>query len=59
MSVADYFLKIDGIDGESQDSKHKNEIELLAYTFGAQQSGTAAIAAGWVRGRSVSTIFKS
>ena len=25
---ADYFLKIDGIDGESQDSKHTNEIQI-------------------------------
>ena len=24
----DYFLKIDGIEGESKDAKHKNEIEL-------------------------------
>ncbi|EIN7101542.1 type VI secretion system tube protein Hcp, partial [Salmonella enterica subsp. enterica serovar Anatum] len=25
----DIFLKIDGIDGESMDNKHKNEIEVL------------------------------
>jgi type VI secretion system secreted protein Hcp len=25
----DIFLKINGIDGESQDSSHKNEIEVL------------------------------
>ncbi|EAM9281593.1 type VI secretion system tube protein Hcp, partial [Salmonella enterica] len=24
----DIFLKIDGIDGESMDNKHKNEIEV-------------------------------
>jgi type VI protein secretion system component Hcp len=23
---ADYFLKIEGVDGESQDDKHKNEM---------------------------------
>ncbi|EAR4994616.1 type VI secretion system tube protein Hcp, partial [Salmonella enterica subsp. enterica serovar Typhimurium] len=26
----DIFLKIDGIDGESMDDKHKNEIEVLS-----------------------------
>jgi Type VI secretion system effector, Hcp len=28
------FLKIDGIDGESQDDKHKNEIQIGSYAFG-------------------------
>jgi len=36
----DWFLKIDGIDGESTDSKHSKEIEVLAYTFTISQSGT-------------------
>ncbi|PYY12453.1 MAG: type VI secretion system tube protein Hcp [Acidobacteria bacterium] len=36
--AVDYFLKIDGIDGESQDSKHKNEFQLLSYSFGASQA---------------------
>lgn len=40
MAQVDYFLKIDGIDGESGDSKHKNEIELQSWGFGATQSGT-------------------
>jgi len=40
MAQVDYFLKIDGIDGESQDSKHKNEIDLQSWGFGATQSGT-------------------
>jgi len=47
----DAFLKLTGIDGESQDSKHKNEIELLSYAFGAQQSGTAAIGGGLGSGK--------
>jgi type VI secretion system secreted protein Hcp len=34
-SVAvDYFLKIDGIPGESTDAKHKNEIQLEAFSWG-------------------------
>lgn len=35
------FLKIDGIDGESNDSKHKGEIEILSFNFGAAQPGLA------------------
>ena len=27
-AAADYFLKIEGVDGESQDDKHKGEIHL-------------------------------
>jgi type VI secretion system secreted protein Hcp len=33
MSV-DYFLKIDGISGESVDAKHKDEIQLEAFSWG-------------------------
>jgi len=40
MSQVDYFLKLDGIDGESADSKHKGEIDLQSWGFGATQSGT-------------------
>jgi|SRR5208282_5651198 len=40
MAQVDYFLKIKGIDGESQDSKHKGEIDLQSFSFGATQSGT-------------------
>jgi type VI secretion system secreted protein Hcp len=47
----DGFLKLAGIEGESQDSKHANEIELLSYQFGAQQSGTAAVGGGMGAGK--------
>lgn len=40
MAAVDYFLKIDGIDGESTDGKHKNEIDLESFSWGATQSGT-------------------
>jgi type VI secretion system secreted protein Hcp len=30
----DAFLKIDGIPGESSDDKHKNEIDVLSFSFG-------------------------
>ncbi len=41
-TASDYFLKLDGIQGESTDAKHKNEIELVSFTWGASQSGTGA-----------------
>jgi type VI secretion system secreted protein Hcp len=40
MAHVDYFLKIDGIDGESTDSKHKGEIELESWSWGATNAGT-------------------
>lgn len=50
-AATDYFLKIDGIEGESQDSKHKNEIELLSFNFGAQNGGTFAVGSGGGAGK--------
>lgn len=43
---ADMFLKIDGIEGESLDDKHKNEIELLSFSWGATQPGSAGHGGG-------------
>ena len=44
--AVDYFLKIDGIAGESRDSKHKDEIELQSFSWGAHQATPAAGAGG-------------
>ena len=41
MAAVDYFLKIDGIQGESTDAKHKGEIELQSFSWGAVQSAGA------------------
>src|SRR5687768_2918334 len=35
-AALDYFLHIEGVDGESQDDKHKNQIEILSYSWGAR-----------------------
>ncbi len=32
----DMFIKIDGIEGESLDASHKNEIEVLSWRWGQQ-----------------------
>jgi type VI secretion system secreted protein Hcp len=39
--AVDYFLKIDGIDGESKDAKHKNEIDIESFSLGESQVGTS------------------
>jgi type VI secretion system secreted protein Hcp len=51
MAAADYFLKIDGIEGESQDSKHKAEIEIQSFSFGATQTGSFAAGGGGGAGK--------
>jgi type VI secretion system secreted protein Hcp len=51
MALVDYFLKIDGIQGESQDSKHKNEIEIESFSWGAVQTGTSSHGGGMGAGR--------
>jgi type VI secretion system secreted protein Hcp len=49
--AVDIFLKLDGIKGESQDSKHKEEIDVMSYSFGASQSGTMAYGGGGGSGK--------
>jgi type VI secretion system secreted protein Hcp len=40
MALVDYLLKIDGIQGESQDSQHKGEIQIDSFSFGVRQGGS-------------------
>ena len=51
MAHVDYFLKIDGIEGESQDSKHKNEIDVQSWSWGETNSGDAAHRGGMGAGK--------
>ena len=44
--AVDMFIKIDGITGESMDSKHKDEIDILAWSWGASNSGSAHLGGG-------------
>ena len=46
MAQVDYFLKIEGVDGESTDDKHKGEIELESFSWGETQRGTAGHGGG-------------
>lgn len=49
--AVDMFLKLDGIDGESQDDSHGKEIDLLAWSWGMSQSGTFHAGAGGGAGK--------
>ena len=50
--AVDYFLKLDGIQGESVDDKHKDEIQIMSFSWGGSQtssvSGTGGSGAGKV-----------
>jgi type VI secretion system secreted protein Hcp len=37
--AVDMFLKIQGIDGEAQDSAHKGSMDVLSWSWGMSQSG--------------------
>jgi len=49
--AVDYFLKINGIEGESPDSKHKNEIQLESWSWGETQQGGHAAGGGGGAGK--------
>ncbi len=49
--AVDYFLKIDGIEGESQDHKHKNEIDVESWSWGQTNAGDAASRGGMGAGK--------
>ena len=44
--AVDMFLKMDGIKGEAQDSKHKDSIDILAWSWGLSNSGTSHVGGG-------------
>src|SRR6476660_2723852 len=44
--AVDMFIKIDTVDGESKDSKHKGEIDVLAWSWGMSNSGSAHTGGG-------------
>ena len=49
--ASDVFAKIGTIQGESKDVKHKNEIEVLAWSWGVEQSGSMAHGGGGGTGK--------
>lgn len=51
MAAVDYFLKLDGIQGESKADKHTDEIDIKSFSWGATQSGTFAAGGGGGAGK--------
>jgi len=47
----DIFLKLDGYKGESVDKTHKDEIDVLAWSWGLTQSGTMHTSTGGGAGK--------
>lgn len=41
-AAVDYYLKLDGIEGESAAKGHEKEIEVLSFSLGASQASSAA-----------------
>ena len=53
MAQVDYFLKIEGVEGESEDSKHKKEVEALSFSWGVSNAGSADVGGGMGTGKAV------
>jgi len=51
MALFDAFLKLDGIKGESADSKHKGEIDVSSFHWGLEQTGVQATGGGGGAGK--------
>src|SRR5206468_10164240 len=51
MAAVDFFLKIDGIEGESGDHKHAKEIQLESWSWGETQSGSHSAGGGGGAGK--------
>ena len=46
MATVDYFLKIDGIKGESHDAQHKDEIDVESWSWSETNAGAFAYGGG-------------
>lgn len=46
MAKGDMFLKLEGIEGESQDEKKPNHIEIQSFSFGGSNNGSFSTATG-------------
>jgi type VI secretion system secreted protein Hcp len=51
MAAVDYFLKFDGIKGESADVKHKDEIDVESWSWGETHPGSAGTGGGGGAGK--------
>ncbi len=51
MAAVDYFIKFDGIKGESADVKHKDEIDVESWSWGETHAGAAPPGGGGGAGK--------
>ena len=51
--AADIFAKIGDIKGESLDAKHKDEIEVLSFSWGVTQAGSSPASGGSGTGKAI------
>jgi type VI secretion system secreted protein Hcp len=49
--AVDFFLKIEGIKGESHDSKHKDEIDIKSWSWGETNAGSSGGGGGGGSGK--------
>ncbi len=49
--AVDMFLKLEGVKGESQDTKHKEEIDIVSFSYGVQQTGAFGSGGGGGAGK--------
>lgn len=49
--AVDMFIKMEGIDGESKDSAHEGEVDVLAWSWGMSQSGSMHMGGGGGSGK--------
>jgi type VI secretion system secreted protein Hcp len=57
MAAVDYFLKLDGIPGESHKDGHKDEIDIESWSWGETQAGTGHGTGGHGAGKVVMQDF--
>jgi type VI protein secretion system component Hcp len=57
--AVDMFIKIDTVDGEAQDSKHKKAIDVLSWSWGLSNSGSAHVGGGAGAGKVMFKISQS
>ncbi len=51
MAAVDFYLKLDGIDGESADHKHKGSIDIESFSCGVTQMGAHGAGGGGGAGK--------
>jgi type VI secretion system secreted protein Hcp len=49
--AVDMFLRIEGLDGESEDSKNKGQIQIMGWDWEASQTGTSGVGGGMGAGK--------